>query len=103
VCHDAPRSAALTVDTVALGADAAGCMRPRGAVTIGGDAAGTVVVVAVVVVVVVDVVEEVGAETVVDVVVDVTVSGFADELHAALTSSSAAHKLLRPRHRCTAS
>ena len=101
MCHDAPRSAALTVDTVALGADAAGCMRPRGAVTIGGDAAGAVVVV--VVVVVVDVVEEVWVETVVDVVVDVTVSGFADELHAALTSSSAAHKLLRPRHRCTAS
>ena len=82
-------------------------MRPRGAVTIGGDAAGAVVVVDVgsswlscVVVVVVVVVDGV-----VDVVVDgvVTAPGLADELHAALAITSTAPAMLRPRRRCTAS
>jgi hypothetical protein len=74
-------------------------MRPRGAVTIGGVAAGTVVVV---------------VDVVVD-AVDVVVDGTADEevvegaslpepeLHAAHTSSSTAHAPLRPRPRRTPS
>jgi hypothetical protein len=84
-------------------------MRPRGAVTIGGDAAGAVVVadavvggLVVVVVVVVDVLVDV---IVVDVVVDgvVTARGLADELHAALAITSTTPAMLRPRRRCTAS
>jgi len=80
-------------------------MRPRGAVTIGGDAAGAVVVVDAVAVVVValDVVVDVTV-AVVDVVVDgvVTVRGPADE-HAAPAITSTAPAMLRPRRRCTAS
>jgi hypothetical protein len=79
-------------------------MRPRGAVTIGGDAAGAVVVVDALVVVVV-VVDGVVDVIVVDVVVDgvVTARGLADELHAALAITSTAPAMLRPRRRCTAS
>jgi len=81
-------------------------MRPRGAVTIGGDAAGAVVVVDAVAVVVValDVVVDVTV-VVVDVVLDgvVTVRGPADELHAAPAITSTAPAMLRPRRRCTAS
>jgi hypothetical protein len=87
-------------------------MRPRGAVTIGGDAAGAVVVVDAVVVGLVVVV--VGLVVVVVVVVDgvvdvvvidgvVTARGLADELHAALAITSTAPAMLRPRRRCTAS
>ena len=83
-------------------------MRPRGAVTIGGDAAGAVVVVdaVVVVVVAVDVVVDVVVDAaVVDVVVDgvVTARGPDDELHAALAITSTTPAMLRPRRRCTAS
>jgi hypothetical protein len=81
--------------------------RPRGSVTIGGDAAGIVVVVDDVVVVVVDEVLDVL------VVVDATVVGGAvgiaagraapDELHAAHAMTSSTHAVLRPRPRCTPS
>jgi len=80
-------------------------MRPRGAVTIGGDAAGAVVVVdaVAVVVAVLDVVVDVTV-VVVDVVVDgVTARGSAEELHAAPAITSTAPAMLRPRRRCTAS
>ena len=79
-------------------------MRPRGAVTIGGDAAGAVVVVVAVAVVVV-VVDVVVDAAVVDVVVDavVTERGSDDELHAALAITSTTPAMLRPRRRCTAS
>jgi len=74
-------------------------MRPRGAVTIGGDAAGAVVVVDAVAV------DVVALDVVVDVVVDgvVTARGPADELHAAPAITSTAPAMLRPRRRCTAS
>jgi hypothetical protein len=66
-------------------------MRPRGAVTIGGDAAGRVVVV----------VEIVGTAVVVDGVV--AVRGGADEPHAAVANSSAVPTLHRPSRRRTPS
>jgi hypothetical protein len=74
-------------------------MRPRGAVTIGGDAAGAVVV---------DVVEVVDVDVVVVVVLeeDVVVEegrALPDEPHAALAISSTAQALLRPRRRRTPS
>jgi hypothetical protein len=79
-------------------------------VTIGGDAAGTVVAVVVAVAVVVGVVE-----VVVVPVVDVVVVARGDavgcerarsedpELHAAHAATSSTHTLLRPRRRCTPS
>jgi hypothetical protein len=75
-------------------------------VTIGGDAAGTVVVVDVLVVV--DVVVDV-LVVVDDVVVDRAVvlgdegRAASDELHAAHASSNPRNALLRPRPRCTPS
>jgi hypothetical protein len=82
-------------------AGAAGVVRPCGAVTIGGDAAGTVVVVVEVVDVVVATLVDVG-DSVVD--VDVVAAGdFAEELHAAATATSSADATHRPSPRRTPS
>jgi hypothetical protein len=67
-------------------------MRPRGAVTIGGDAAGAIVVV----------VDAVVVDDVDDVVV-VVERALSDEPHAAHAISNSTHALLRPRRRCTPS
>ncbi len=75
-------------------------MRPRGAVTMGGDAAGAVVVV-VDAVEVVDVVVLVVDDVKEDVVVDDVERALSDELHAAHAISSTMHALLRPSRRCT--
>jgi len=94
----------VTFDTEYPGAPALGIgTRPRGAVTIGGDAAGRVVVVDVVVVdveVVVVIVDDAGNDVPVGAVVP---CGRADEPHAALAISTTAPTMLRPRRRCTAS
>ena len=89
----------MTFEVVAE--NAAGSTRPRGAVTIGDDAAGAVVVVVVVVdgndTVVVD-------EPVVDVVDDGgAVCGCADELQAVAPTTSSAHATHRPSPRRTPS
>jgi len=93
----------VTFATEYPGAPAPGIgTRPRGAVTIGGDAAGRVVVVVDVVVVDVDIVVVVVDDAGNDVLVGAVVPfGRADEPHAALAIRRTAPTMLRPRRRCT--
>jgi hypothetical protein len=79
--------------------------RPRGAVTIGGNAAGAVVVVVVDgdVDVVVDGCVVVERGLVVEDDVTGTVRALSDELHAAHAATSSTHTLIRPKPRCTRS